>query len=452
MKIVLCGYFDAGFSIGIDDFSFSNPKGLSKFESATGCKIYHKFYKKDKYILKENQNSEENNILINSDEHIGIYINIGNGIKIDLLKSDILNLLHKDALQTCADNTFRYEYFSESPNDLMQKVEKFQNTIGFKNFNAVFYGLGIGYFYLESEEFSDDLKNYALWLFRCYEYACYGTFCEGVFCKEFKKLTLKTYALFSYKNKIIDLTIRKIPTDFFPGFQLLIICNNIGESDLAHDILASYDDLEKIVMDDGTVYFGWAAAIIEAIKSKHPNRILHLLRIAHVFFGICDAFERLFTYHISESVRHSLLKTQTYYDSLSLNQLRTIGHTVSVFTRFNSLTQNSSDLKLLNAFDNLGRFSLKQEQMTSACEIFTSLQNEILDKKQSLRDKRINTYAMALTALTIISVTADMININDYLASNELTIILKIIALQGFIILIIYIVFAGKMKKRKKKK
>ncbi|KAF5046150.1 hypothetical protein DSECCO2_473860 [anaerobic digester metagenome] len=87
--------------------------------------------------------------------------------------------------------------------------------------------------------------------------------------------------------------------------------------------------------------------------------------------------------------------------------------------------------------------------MASACEIFTNIQNEVLEQKQATRDKRLNVYAMALTALTIVSVLADMMSINEAIQGDRWTLLIKLAAILGLLILVIYMTFEGRFRKLK---
>jgi len=314
------------------------------------------------------------------------------------------------------------------------------------------YGLGIGYVFIETAELDEELAPYALWIYRCYEYATYGAYSSGTFRKAYRKMVSDTYSIFSNKDGYETLTRRKIPCDFFPGYQLILMCTNQQDASLASGILKNYDELTPLRMDDGKISLGWAAAIVEPSNVDYVSRILFLLKMAQVYYGICDGFERLFSHHISNSVRENLSGEKSVYDAVSLNRLRTIAHTVAEFTRFSALTQNISDQKLLTAFDQMGGLSQKIEHMASACEIFTNIQNEVLEQKQARRDKRLNVYAMALTALTIVSVLADMLSITSALEMKGWLILLKLGAILGLIILVIYLTFEGRFLRWKKKK
>jgi hypothetical protein len=230
------------------------------------------------------------------------------------------------------------------------------------------------------------------------------------------------------------------------------MCTKPGDVTCAEKVLDGYDEFTPIRMDDGNIQLGWAAAIVEPVNEDYVTRILFLLKMAQVYYGICDGFERLFSYHISQSVRENLSGDASLYDAVSLNRLRTIAHTVAEYTRFGALTQNISDLKLLNTFDQLGGLSRKIEHMASACEIFTNIQNEVLEQKQASRDKRLNVYAMALTALTIVSVLADMMSINEAIQGDRWTLLIKLAAILGLIILVIYMTFEGRFRKLKSQK
>jgi uncharacterized membrane protein len=73
----------------------------------------------------------------------------------------------------------------------------------------------------------------------------------------------------------------------------------------------------------------------------------------------------------------------------------------------------------------------------------------VLEQKQATRDKRLNVYAMALTALTIVSVLADMMSINEAIQGDRWTLLIKLAAILGLLILVIYMTFEGRFRKLK---
>jgi hypothetical protein len=450
MKIIIGGYFDVGFSIGIDDYLFKVNQKVKKISDETRYKITFN-NPPEAFRYSEEAAKELTYSTDDAEGHIGMSVPVGSGLIVDLSTGELLQLLHKEALEAASNKKFMGEYYTDPPENIVEIIRMFQSENGFKKATANLFGLGIGYLYLETDDLSERIQDYALWIYRCYEYATYGTYSTDKFRETFKMLIIKIYAHFSGNENIHEITRRKIPCDFFPGYQLILLCSNNTDGALAAGVLKNYEEFTSVQMDDGLVKLAWAAVIVEPSNNYYYSRMIFLLKMAQVYYGICDGFERLFAHHISESVRQNLTDSASAYDAVSLNRLRTIAHTVAEFTRFRALTQNSSDFKLLSEFDRLGDFSSKIDHLVSVCEIFTNIQNEIIEQKQSKRDKRLNVYAMALTALTIVSVTADMMSINEALSHRGWTILLKLIAIQGLLILIIYMAFEGKWKKKKKR-
>lgn len=447
MKFIISGYFDAGFSIGIDDFPFADPVVIASLNRQSDFSVkYNK--PADQYAFAEELTKAEY-AYSDAEGHIGLRVPIGAGLEIDLNGSELLKHLHEEALQAAADPQFMGSYYSDPPTGIVDIISSFQAEAGFRKAVVNLYGLGIGYLYIESAELNKELESYALWIYRCYEYASYGTYSSGEFRNGFRKAVADIYKSFSKHDGIEQITRRRIPCDFFPGYQVVLMCTKPGDVSCAEKVLDDYDELTPIRMDDGNIQLGWAAAIVEPVNEDYVTRILFLLKMAQVYYGICDGFERLFSYHISQSVRENLSGDASLYDAGSLNRLRTIAHTVAEYTRFGALTQNISDLKLLNTFDQLGGLSQKIEHMASACEIFTNIQNEVLEQKQATRDKRLNVYAMALTALTIVSVLADMMSINEAIQGDRWTLLIKLAAILGLLILVIYMTFEGRFRKLK---
>jgi hypothetical protein len=452
MKLIIGGYFDAGFSIGIDDYLFKDGEKVEEICRITGYPITLNS-PPDTYSYSDEESREMAYQTDDSEGHIGISVPVGSGLRISFEGTGLLRQLHTEALEAASNKKFMGEYYNDPPGNIVEIIGQFQRENDFIKAPVNLFGLGIGYLHFETGELSEELRPYALWIYRCYEYATYGTYSSGKFRESFKKLVIEIYMHFSGKDNIQEITRRKIPCDFFPGYQVILLCASADDGKVAAKVLEDgWVEDPPLRMDDGVISLGWAAAIVQPTNADYYSRIFYLLKMAQVFYGICDGFERLFAHHISESVRQNLTDSSTQYDAVSLNRLRTIAHTVAEFTRFRALTQNISDLLLLNKFDELGNFSAKNEHLTEVCEIFTNIQNEVIEQKQARRDKRLNVYAMALTALTVVSVTADMMSINEALAQRGWTILLKLFAIQGLLILIIYMAFEGKWKKLRKTK
>jgi hypothetical protein len=414
MRIILSGYFDVGYSIGIDDYPFMQLAGqLDALRKETGLDV--KFRPSNEtFAFADEQPLTREPFVSNHIEHIGLDVPIGQGLRFFPDSENLTKRLLEDAVASAANSEFMGNYYQDFPSGIVQIMQAFVHEKGVERFECNLYGLGVGYFFLQTKPLSTDLAPYALWIYRCLEYACYGTYCGAGFRKAFSKAIQTIYAACDEPNSFRKITRRKIPYDFFPGFQCILMTDKPESPEQSLSILEKYDELTPFVMDDGEVHYGWAAVVIHPTNTEYVSRILELMKMMQVYYGICDGFERLFSFHISQSVRDSMDNRSHIYDAVSLNRLRTISHTVAEYTRFDALTQNISDLKLLRHFDELGGFTRKNEHMASACEIFSSIMNEKIEQSQTRREKRLNVYALALTGLTIVSVVADTISIAEF--------------------------------------
>jgi len=272
MKIIISGYFDAGYSIGIDDYPFEKEGALSALNQ--GNDFLASFNKpKEMYAFADEESGGAFHV-DDAEGHIGLSVPVGTGLKIDLSGSSMLQFLHAEALEAASDKRFMGSYYSDPPKNIVGVLTDFQQKIGFSKASVNLYGLGIGYIYIESAELNEKLAPYALWIYRCYEYATYGTYSSGKFRDAFRKMVSDTYTIFSNKDGYEALTRRKIPCDYFPGYQLILMCNNQHDALLASRILENYDELTPLQMDDGKISLGWAAAIVEPSNVDYVSRIL----------------------------------------------------------------------------------------------------------------------------------------------------------------------------------
>ncbi|OPZ98815.1 MAG: hypothetical protein BWY72_00646 [Bacteroidetes bacterium ADurb.Bin416] len=457
MKFLINGYFDAGFSIGINDAPFQNERALKRLNDTEPVVIRFKAPREDTAFIADMVNVETVPtrtacpVEEDGENHIGLNVPIGAGLQVDLSGSPLMDQWHNEALEAASNPAFMGSYYEDYPENIVSLVQSFRDSVSFVKADASLYGLGVGYLCVVSGELTEALKPYALWIYRCYEYASYGTYSSGQFSRSFRSLMYRIYTAFDPKDGVESITQRKIPCDFFPGYQLLLLCSQPGDLAVAEEVLSDYDELSDVVLDDGLVKLGWAAAILQPTNKDYVSRIVYLLKMAQVFYGICDSFEKLFAYHLSASIQSALSKNDQFEDTTALNKLRTIAHTVTEFTRFDALTQNISDLKLLRRFDELGNMTTKIEHVSSACETFITIQNDVLEHEQANRDKRLNMYAMALTALTVISVMADLLSINDAVHTSGVSVVVKMGVLQLLVIFLIYLYFETKYRRKGRK-
>jgi len=443
MKLQIAGYFDIGFSVGIDDhFITENPSVINSLKEASDFTVEY-FSPVNDYCFPEEIIHKKKEPEVSSNFHIGLSVPVGSGLVLTDKKGIFKDLLLSDIQETIAHPGFLGSYYNEFPEGIGERAARFfkENPLG--DLQITLYGLGIGYLNLDISLLPDEMKPDALWLYRFIEYSCYGTYCTGRFRDAIVERIISIYKAFDKANHFRSITERKIPHDFFPGFQCIITSDNPNEEQEALGILGDYDELVSFTMDDGIVHYGWAAVVIRPTNRDYVSRIFELIKMLQVYYGIADGFERLFAWHISASVRESIREGTARYNAISLNRLRTIAHTVAEFIRFDTLSQNISDLKLIKVFDEMGGFSSKLEHMTGVCEIFTTIMTQKIEQNQVRREKRLNLYAMALTGLTIISVVADTINITEFSFTKGWGLAFRIALLIILAVLFIYLMLEG---------
>jgi hypothetical protein len=143
MKFIISGYFDAGFSIGIDDFPFADPVVIASLNRQSDFSVkYNK--PADQYAFAEELTKAEY-AYSDAEGHIGLSVPIGAGLEIDLRGSALLKHLHEEALQAAADPKFMGSYYADPPPGIVDIIRSFQAEAGFLKAVVNLYGLGIGY-------------------------------------------------------------------------------------------------------------------------------------------------------------------------------------------------------------------------------------------------------------------------------------------------------------------
>jgi len=113
MRIIISGYFDAGFSIGIDDYPFEKEAALSSLNTGNDFRV--SFSKPDEMFAFVDEVSGEAAFHVDDAEgHIGLSVPVGTGLKIDLSGSSMLKNLHNEALEAASNKSFMGSYYSSS--------------------------------------------------------------------------------------------------------------------------------------------------------------------------------------------------------------------------------------------------------------------------------------------------------------------------------------------------
>lgn len=426
MKISIIGYFDMGSSIGIDDSPFIDEDKRRRFEELTGLSI--------KFPVTDFPPE-------------GVNLPIGTGLKIDLMNSRILSLWQEGARSKADEMKGAINILSDAKEmeEAIKKIfHQFKITKCFMNV----YSIGIIFLRLDIEGLPSEHNNSIINFYRWFERAVYDCIYE-----QLKVIAQNVLVCFGDTGDFKAISTR-IKLDeivgaselFKDGLFCIVICEEGDDKDKIIKISQKYEgqySFQSLNLDDGILHLGWAVCVLEPRRDDYdygrtidPERIIDLLHITQVFFGICKTFENLFAKSISESVRKSIegsnsraglmqklrkifgKKVQTNsrdkFDVTTLNKLRTIAGDVVELTNFSSISNNISDICLFNAFEKYANINAKHSRIRASSDIFLTVQNEIVRLENEIQEKRLTNALFVLTSLTFVSVLADIINTVDY--------------------------------------
>jgi hypothetical protein len=385
MKLLISGYFDTGISFGIDDTVFNTNRDL-----------LNSLRNDIKYLADDD-----------SEKFEGININIGKGIRIDLGENDLTENWREQAILEAET------YFNDD--NLMKSVK----LTSVKNFYLDLFSVGIAFVSCEVTGLNEYAKMNITDLYQCYEYAAYKKLSEEL-VKEVGEFIaklgdkFKEYALCKRK----DITKLEDIRELLPGFVCIVIeeSKNVKTLKTLQDYEWQYD-FKELKLDDGKVFLGWSSAlIIPQSNDLGLRRILYLFKISQVYYGICEAFESVFISHMTKSINQDFSgKNGNIYSVPDLNKLRTLAISITTLTVFSSTSNNISDLCFFDFFNQHAKLEHKHDRIRMTCEVFSNIQFGYAQFEDEVREKKLNTFIFYLTAFTLISVMADIINTLDYI-------------------------------------
>lgn len=172
----------------------------------------------------------------------------------------------------------------------------------------------------------------------------------------------------------------------------------------------------------GWLHFDWSGCVLVPRTShqdaeearKEIERLLACIRIAHVFLGTCEAFERLF---FTQTLRQAESFLQGGTADLSvkdLNRLRTLALAVVSLTRFASVTATAEDQAYFEHFERHAHIEARHAQIQNRCEILHNVQLAETQAAEAERaaietqqQRRLGLIVLILTGLTFLSILAD---------------------------------------------
>lgn len=171
--------------------------------------------------------------------------------------------------------------------------------------------------------------------------------------------------------------------------------------------------LSKLDMDDATVWLGWAVTIVGPPKSADVDRIVALLDLCQLFYGLAESFEVLLTRRFLHAARQSFDRPDDtlHRDIHSLYRLRMLALALIGVTSFAATTNNISDWMLLDAFEERAHIRDRHARIAHAAEIFADAEAQLVRERDEIRAQKVRQVLAVIAALGIIGVVAAVIDV-----------------------------------------
>ncbi len=392
MKLTIFAYLDVGESIGIDDTPLSNQTALDSLAQATGIPV----------------------CAPGLELPVGVSLPIGRGIRLDLSATSVGAALHREAI-TRAQSSFesRSKQDGDQP-DIGAALAALPAPV----ISLTYFSIGICLVQIDIHNVPNQYAARIVEVYQFFEYSGYGEFSRQL--RHYLELIQKHLGshdeilAMSRRRRLEDIS----DFDLIPGF--LCVVTTTPEEDVATiiDVSQEYErqyQFKLLELDDATLHLGWACAVLcPRSPDADIERILFLIGVSQVYFGINEAFEQLFAKRMTESLRANLGDASIHFDARQLNSLRTMATVIVENTSLSSSSNNISDLCFFEAFSDLSKIDEKRDRIRRTSEVFDSMQRELILQAESSRERNLNRFVFFLTSLTFVSVTADIINTVDY--------------------------------------
>jgi hypothetical protein len=211
-----------------------------------------------------------------------------------------------------------------------------------------------------------------------------------------------------------------------PSFTQLLICTDPGDLEELPAVLAKLDPdtdpkkRRKFKFEyHGELWSAWTVEAVVARRFAFPDdpgtddpedqvkRMLACIKIAHVFYGTCIAFERLFLGEIDEQVDGYLRKEPGGRRPDDLNRLRNLALAVASLTGFSNVTQSAEDQTYFRSWEADTDIQQKRDFIREAADILYNVADAETQANRSRREITLNLILLLLTTVTLLSVSAD---------------------------------------------
>jgi hypothetical protein len=139
-------------------------------------------------------------------------------------------------------------------------------------------------------------------------------------------------------------------------------------------------------------------------------RMLACIQIAHVFLGVCEAFEKLFMGEVDEQVEGYLRAHEAGRSADALNRLRNLALAMVSLTDFDLVTETEEDRRYFDEFRKLSRIEGKRQFIERAADMVYNVSEVETQHLSERRQNALNGILLLLTTITLLSVSADAYN------------------------------------------
>lgn len=417
MRLSLQSYFDLGFSLGLGDGVFC---------AASDGRVPD--------IAK-----------------VGISNPFGQGLVVDLCENDsiILQRWKEMALEKVVHPDTETGYarkpgISDEEDELHKTkfLEQLATSIvehAFDRCTLTIYAVGL--VFLRLDHAPGIPPEFLQGFHKCYEFAAYTVEISQALHE--LAVTTAQAKLGPSPNPLVELSKRPEPeivTDengyqeskLFLSFSCIALCvdvnDNVAQVKTACRAMEGGDFKELVFDYHGKMHFGWAVCILEPRTRDQPSelafseihRMLECIQIAHVFLGLCQAFENLFLQETRTQV-DGYVKGTRGRTSTELNRLRTLALAVVTLTQYAGVAEAIEDQRYFACWEESAKLKDRHTKIQQQCELLynvqaaeTQVEAAEIQAEEAKRERLLNRIVLILTAGTLISVLVDSYQFIDY--------------------------------------
>lgn len=243
------------------------------------------------------------------------------------------------------------------------------------------------------------------------------------------------------------------------AFTRLYLCVDDGDRLHLGKLIAS----QELAVEDhipfeyhGTLHYSWASCILEAKSIRESvgpadrmielERILMDVKLAHVFLGTCDAYVNLVIDEIQAQTDLYGGTADSTSKSRDLNKLRTMALAVVNLTQYNLITQTSEDQRYFSRFEASAQLERRHQLISNATEVLFNVQAAEQQEGMNRRENLLNSVAVILASLTLVSVVVDSYNFVRDQESLLPTLLLRLATLLMLALVIALLIVIGRRR------